>query len=348
MGIDYDEIKRSLQSFFNKGTLTIVGSGLSCAEGIPGMGDLAKKLLQEVPNMINVERNTTWSNIVKSLENNKGLEEALHENKPDEDLEDVILYITSRYIREAEKEVIDNVIAGNKEFRFSKYIRKMHIPNSGLPIITTNYDRLIEFSCELAGVPVDNMFFGRSIAMLDENKSSLSFCKGIKSKTRDRVQLSYHKRIKIFKPHGCLGWFDYNGTPVSTSLNLKAKNLIITPGLNKFRAGYEQPFDIHREKANKAIDEASKYIIIGYGFNDDHLETHLIDRIKRGVPTLIITRTLSENTIRIISENTNVLAISHSIKNKFDEGTLFQGNGKSVFLKNIDLWDLGEFIEEVF
>ncbi|MDY0407228.1 SIR2 family protein [Virgibacillus sp. 179-BFC.A HS] len=282
MSLRYDEIKRNLQNFFSEGSLTVVGSGLSCAEGIPGMGGLASELLQKVPNNINVEGNSTWSSIVNSLENDKGLEETLLKHKPDEELEDVILDITSRYIRNAEKDVIDNVIAGHKELRFSKYLRKMHIPNTGLPIITTNYDRLIEVSSELVGIPVDNMFFGRSIASLNEKESNLSFCKAIKSKSRNKVQLSYHRRIKIFKPHGCLGWFDYNGSPISTFLNLKAKNLIITPGLNKFRVGYEQPFDIHREKANKAIDEATKFIIIGYGFNDDHLETHLLHQIKQG------------------------------------------------------------------
>ena len=39
-----DEIKRSLQRHFTPGIVVVVGSGLSCAEGLPGMGMLADQL----------------------------------------------------------------------------------------------------------------------------------------------------------------------------------------------------------------------------------------------------------------------------------------------------------------
>lgn len=51
------------------------------------------------------------------------------------------------------------------------------------------------------------------------------------------------------------------------------------------RQGYESPFDHHRSRANQEIDRAGRFLVLGYGFNDDHLETHLSPSIKGGKPT---------------------------------------------------------------
>ena len=50
--MDIDTIKKLIQEFFQEGTVTIVDSGLSLAEGIPGMWELTKKLQVKVPGML--------------------------------------------------------------------------------------------------------------------------------------------------------------------------------------------------------------------------------------------------------------------------------------------------------
>jgi hypothetical protein len=47
-----DTLKRELQSVFADGLVTVIGSGLSCAEGLPGMGALATELRAKVPTAI--------------------------------------------------------------------------------------------------------------------------------------------------------------------------------------------------------------------------------------------------------------------------------------------------------
>jgi hypothetical protein len=238
------------------------------------------------------------------------------------------------------------VLNNKKRLRISDFIRHLPIDKNGLPIITTNYDRLIEVGCEIAGFNIDNMFVGKLISKLNEKESKMSFCRSIKQQG-GKVSLDYCKRIRIYKPHGCFNWRMFNNEPMSLAIPIKGRRLIITPGLNKFRAGYEKPFDIHREKANSAIDMASKIIVIGYGFNDDHLETHLIEQIKLGKPTLILTRSLSDNTKAVVDIYKNVCALSY-YKTNSTMGTKYENNGNTQILENINLWDIGELVKEVF
>lgn len=136
----------------------------------------------------------------------------------------------------------------------------------------------------------------------------MSFCREVTLKA-GRAQYRYRPRANIFKPHGSLDWYHRDGKPVRYSGDLDLPRLIITPGLNKFRNGYESPFDRHRERANSAIDRASRFLVIGYGFNDDHLETHRTPRIRSGVPTLLLTYGLSDNAVKLVNECHNVIAI---------------------------------------
>ena len=137
----------------------------------------------------------------------------------------------------------------------------------------------------------------------------------------------------------------YKGNVIYSSFNLGIENLIITPGVNKYRKGYDVPFDEHRNKANHAICNAEKFIIIGYGFNDDHLETHLMSRIKEEIPTLIITYSITDKVNQLIEEN-NVTAIYH-YDNGIEDGTIVNMKGKKNILTNSKIWDLGMFIREV-
>ena len=338
-----EEIKEYIQSFFSFGTLTIVGSGLSCAEGMPGMGELAGKLLSEIPKHIKSD-NDCWNTIKKDLEESKGLEEVLLNNPPDNTIEELIIKITNDYLLSKENEILNRMVMTDVCLRFGKYIARMPITKTGLPIVTTNYDRLIEFACEKNRIYIDSGFLGRFYANLDPTGSRFSFCKNVK-RIKNAYIANYQNRIKLFKPHGCFSWHLINGEPISTNIQINSPSLIITPGFNKYRAGYEKPFDLHREGANKEIDNAARYIIIGYGFNDDHLETHLKAQIASGKPTLIITKFLTQKAKEVINEYENVTAIE---SDKDDENSCIYYKKDKIEICGKRIWDLTIFIKEVF
>lgn len=159
--------------------------------------------------------------------------------------------------------------------------------------------------------------------------------------------MEYQRRAIICKPHGSLDWYIRGNKPISFCAHAtNLDRLIIVPGRNKLEAGYNSPFDFHREKANYHIDNASRFLIIGYGFNDAHLETHLKKAIEGGKSTIMLTHTLSENALNIAFNNSNVIAIDHYC-DEHTEGSRFIIDKADYNFPGMQIWDLGNFITEV-
>ena len=307
--MDVGKLKQRLQEHFTDGLVTIVGAGLSVAEGIPGMAALADHLQQNVPHQLDPGSRPLWEQISEELANGTDLENALLRHSPDPAMEAVIVELTANLILDAEMAVIEKVISGKHTLRFSRLLAHMLKPNTGIPVVTTNYDRLIEVAAEAVGLGVDTIFFGQHVGHLDSKQSQFSLCRGVTQRPK-AVHLAYIDHLVILKPHGSLDWYLHNHDPVRCPLPLKHQRLIITPGLNKFRDGYERPFDAHRERANKEIDRAARYLIVGYGFNDDHLQTHLEPQLKSGKPSVLITHSLSAKAKALISQCDGMTALS--------------------------------------
>lgn len=62
--LSIDAIKKQLQSHLTDGLAIIVGSGLSCAEGLPGMAALATHLSEVIPSRISKSDIELWTTIV--------------------------------------------------------------------------------------------------------------------------------------------------------------------------------------------------------------------------------------------------------------------------------------------
>ena len=197
-------------------------------------------------------------------------------------------------------------------------------------------------------IGADTMFVGRFAGQLNERESQLSFCRKVTVKQRPAVAtFHYRPRALICKPHGSLDWYARAGRPVFYPGDLvDAVRLIITPGHNKFRNGYDSPFDHHRSKANDAIDRASRFLVLGYGFNDDHLETHLSPCIKGGKPTLMLTRSLSTVARQLALMHANVIALEYGEVSGV-AGTTVIVEQTEFFFPGVGMWDINSFVTEV-
>lgn len=346
MGFDLSQLKSTLQNHMGDGMLVVLGSGASLAEGIPGMPQLAKHLIQEV-GKLPLGKTDEWVRISSEISAH-GLEAALLKHAPSLDCEKIIGEITATYILSAESIVLNEVFTGRQQLRLAKLLPKLSIPQTGLPIITTNYDRLAEVAAEECGLGVDTLFDGRFAARFDPISSANSFCTGIVLRGGTRTPVRQMKpRVTIYKPHGSLDWYEKSGKPVFSPYNFPdAQRLIITPGNNKFKNGYASPFDEHRSRANEAIQYANRFLIIGYGFNDDHLETHLSDAILDGKPTLVLSKVLSPKVRGWIDSCANLIALEEAHQNGI-AGTQAYCKKEDAFFPSISIWDVNDLIATV-
>ena len=307
-GLTEGDAKKFLQRHLQRGTVIVVGSGLSCAEGYSRNGGVIHTLVCNRPGIAGIGvTSSEWDSIASTIRH-KGVEAALHEVSINEELTEFIRSETAKLFLSREASVVREVLGGTRTLRLSRLFP--HLPQDGrVQIITTNYDRLIELAAELSGFKVDTKSFGLYYAPFSKTAGSYAYCDHIEwvGKAHRKVE---RKVVSIYKPHGSLDWTVVNGTTIRSGFPIGPDRcLIITPGQNKYRAGYDQPFDMQRELANKAIDEAQRFFVIGYGFNDDHLETYLSTKIASGSPTVIMARSLTPNARSLLSDHPNLMAL---------------------------------------
>lgn len=339
---DYDAQVKFVQAHFTDGLALVIGSGLSAAEGIPGMPALATHLGKNA-NVLTGTDATLWKQINTVLDAGKGLEAALLQHTPSATLEDWIVKLTCELMMPKEREIMSEVLRGDRTLRLTTFLNKVLKPTSGLPILTPNYDRLIEVACEMAGFHVDTTAIGHYAGMFDSARSCMGSCKGITTRGKTTT-LDHYPRAIILKPHGSFDWYQSGNNVRRCSLDLDLRRLIITPGNNKYRAGYEIPFDNHRELANEHIRRTGRLLIVGYGFNDDHLQTHLVKKIQDGTPTLILNRSLNKATLDLAMNSPHCVCFSES---PTSPGVEIVTKGIRFVHQGHDLWDLNVLTREL-
>ena len=174
------DLKRYIQNHFRDRLVTVVGSGLSAGDGLPTMYQLESHLRTEVPKHVPAGLVEEWKRVEAELAVGDGLEAALHRIQVTENLGSVILRITGTYILDREREVVRSVVAGERTLRFAGLLPYLNPqPNEAVPVVTVNYDRLIEISAEMSGWGVDTMFVGTTLGVLDPVMSARSFVQDV-------------------------------------------------------------------------------------------------------------------------------------------------------------------------
>jgi hypothetical protein len=340
--MDYNALVQFVQEHFTDGLALVIGSGLSAAEGIPGMPALAKHLSENARGLEGADA-SLWIQIKDVLDANEGLEAALLKHTPSDTLEAWIAQGTCQLLIPKEREVMSAVLRGDRSLRLTAFLDKVLKPSTGLPIVTPNYDRLIEVACEMAGFHVDTTAVGHYAGEFDHSRSCMASCRGITARGKAAV-LDHFPRAIVLKPHGSFDWYTSGNEARRCSLDLDAERLMITPGVNKYRAGYNSPFDKHRDLANDYIKQASRLVVVGYGFNDDHLQTHLEKQIKGGTPTLILSRSASSKVEKLASDSPRCVCLS---KMPTCSGVTMVTKDHRFEKEGPDLWDLGVLAEEL-
>lgn len=341
MALELNDIKRFLQDHLQEGLLMVVGTGLSIAEGIPGMGQLANQLKSEIPDKISANPDPGWEQIVASLDAGDHLEAAMGKTTLLPSTVETIVSTTANMISCAEKEVLSKVLIGERELPFTPFVKHLFKSGKQFHLITPNYDRLIEFATEAAGIGVDSRFFGYLHGLSNPKKSAdshrESYISGKNSAFRPLPCLCVHK------PHGSLDWFEVNGKLVRCPIETGKVPVIITPGASKYRESFKWAFDEQRTSGNRAATNATRLLFIGYGFNDDHLEQYLCPNLKLSKHSVIITKELSQNALKIIenSKDNEVFALC-AVSATDPRTRILSSQGEEIIVDE-QLWNLEGF-----
>lgn len=277
------------QECISRCPVVILGSGASAAYGIPGMPQLKEQLLKVAcPKTANQEETAKWDEFQTKL-GTTDLEAALDEVRLPESLTTLVVETTWDYLAPFDHKVFERAIVDHELFPLTKLF--LHLFNStrnDIHVVTPNYDRIAEYAADA----------GRLVHYTGFNYGHIR-ARAINGKPRIHVGNTAARTVNIWKVHGSFDWFRDGdgivfGLPVSNSRPANVLPVIVTPGIEKYRLTHDEPFHSIKSEADRALQNADAYLCIGYGFNDTHLQTTLVERCRgKDVPLVLLTKTVS-------------------------------------------------------
>lgn len=332
-----------------QGLTVVVGSGWSAGKGLPTMGEFAAQVVAGVEGEktygdLDDSDAAAWDAVKTELQNGAGFEAALDVIRTDGPVLLLVELAIAKLLRPREAIAINSILASEAGFDdMTRLLRLLSGTGDAVSLVTTNYDRLVEFSARMAGLHVDDCFVGRYIGELDaegsarEQVTSLASRRGQPRRRRAHIQLS--------KPHGSLDWTKLADDRVVRSESaLEGRTQIVGPGLSKLQRGYEIVFETHRNKANGAVQRATSLLFIGYGFNDSHLQQHIDQALASGRPALLLTKDLTEASRSYLEKHERMAALYSSP----DSGVTNVWHGLSETQVDADqAWSLDRFLSLV-
>ena len=198
-----------------------------------------------------------------------------------------------------------------------------------LHIFTTNYDRLIEHGCDLAGLRIIDRFVGTLRPLFRNTRVELDYHynpPGIRGEPRFMEGV-----VRLAKLHGSLDWrFDPDhkriyrtDTPFGAQEDHPSlpespvDTVMIYPNPAKDVETTQYPYaELFRDFASATCKPNSVVVTYGYGFGDDHINRVLLDMLSVPSAHLVIIAFALDDRIKHFMELTrpaqvSVLAGSH-------------------------------------
>jgi hypothetical protein len=278
------------QSAISLAPVIILGSGASAAHGVPGMGPLAAHLMNATrPLAWAAGEQAEWDAFLALLKAGNDLETALQAVRPSDRQTQFIASQTRAFLLPSDLKVLGELLTDRRALPLSRLFKHLFAStHRTLHVVTPNYDRLAEYAADAADFSTFTGFSHGYLQMRAHHPDTRVVVRGEPSRT-----------VCIWKVHGSLDWFQNAENQIigirdSAVTPSGFMPLMITPGIDKYRLTHGEPFRTILGCADKALDDARAYFCIGYGFNDEHVQTKLIERCDRdSVPLIVVTKELS-------------------------------------------------------
>ena len=258
------------QKFLKNPPLIIWGSGATIPFGLPSMSDLNKTLKEKIKDF---------------NDENNNLETELGNEKYKARMSKIKKIIWDK-INDADNFVLQKIIEDNNDdlnsikLLIEKFI---DVHPKVINIVTTNYDRVLEHLMSYYNIKFTDGFDGKTLSIFEES------------------QFSEKNIVNLIKVHGSLNWFDISGESRYLSYPLKNDNpKMIAPGKNKYEEAFSPPYRELIQKADNLIRQSSSFLVIGFGFNDEHLTPKIINKINQEIPIVLIAKKISESSFKAL------------------------------------------------
>jgi NAD-dependent SIR2 family protein deacetylase len=294
-----EALLKQIQEWTNKVPLIILGSGASVSFGIPTMLQLGVHLKNSI-SFVDADKQKQFDEFKSAFEKTQDLETSLSNIQLTAEVLNTIVSATWHLINRKDLECYDGLMQRKESMPLSELITYLiDTAQKKLTIVTTNYDRIAEYAASMANAFICtgflNNYYGQfSNAVHNNNFSKISGMSG---------------QVNLWKVHGSLDWFkstkddsDYH-FPLRKCIPNNYIPSIVTPGISKHQKTHFEPYRTILTESDNSIQQATAFLCIGYGFNDEHVQPKLISQIKNGKPIIVITKQLTETTKKAIIDN---------------------------------------------
>lgn len=321
-----------IQKFLSGNPAILIGSGGSIPYGLPSMNDLAEEIVKQLDSTYNAE--DSWREFVHQLSLTQNLESALEVVDMKENIYDAIIQVVWSSVNQKDNEAFLKFIQSGSYPELSEILKKCVQKVTSTSIITTNYDRLVEYSIDAAGGKCISGFSGNYI------------------KRFQNFNIDATKRvINLFKVHGSIDWFKHKKNGNTTAINFYNVSdynnyydpMIVTPGNRKYKETHKDPFRTVIAEADKAIRASTSYLCIGYGFNDEHIQPIILEENRnKKKPIVIVTKEITPKMTELFlnTEDCQCLILS---ENSSGSGTCVYYNKTEKEIFNETYWQLNSF-----
>lgn len=331
----YEDLARCVQSFLAEQPVIVLGTGATIPHGLPSMPVLADQLLAAIK-----DNPPGWKEFSVCLDTTKDLEHALQEVTLPEKTVEILVAATWEIISSKDSEFYEQLLNRSVAFPLAdlfKYL--LRTAEAHIRVVTTNYDRLAEYAANYVGAYAST---GVTAGWLQR------FVPASVNAERPPSP-GYEGQVSVLKVHGSLDWFrdvtdDVVGLPLARAIPSNTQPLVVTPGVTKYRAVHKDPFRTVMTAADAVLRAASCYVCVGYGFNDEHVQPILLNRVmKNDIPLVLVTRQLTKPTRNAFLTKPPKKFI---FLEEADEGTMVYNPEypSGVCLNGVSVWKLDNFM----
>jgi len=338
--MDFEAFLKQIQSWTNSVPLVILGSGASVPFNIPSMYALGEHLKNSI-SFSDKDDQVQFESFKDTFDKNKDLESTLLILQLRDAVLRAIICETWKLINKKDIELYERLLQNSIDLPLSHLITHcLGTTRQKLSIITTNYDRLAEYASALASAFICNGYAQSFRGCFSESIHNNDF-----SKTK-----GYSGQVNIWKVHGSLDWFSYKdgeefNLPLRQSIPDNYTPSLVTPGISKYFKTHLEPYRTIFAEADSEIKNATSFLCIGYGFNDDHVQEKLIEQIKNKKPIIVITRQLTPNAKKAIIDNQCKQYILIEQANTNDTRIYSSSFAGEEIINDQSYWSLNEYMK---